>query len=766
MSSATTRPQMQGPHISPFRKRQMSEDVIRIQSTGGSVADVANHFYTQYGYKMAGYEPPPDPTPEEIRKAYDPEMQVTVGLGTGTYVPLSFSLGFFNGITVGAGDEGVGSLYGWSQGQSAQWGRDQYRQLYEGLNEHHPVSTAAGEVTGMVAAAEASGAAGLARKAAQGAGWVKKGLMGGALGAGTGAVYGATSEGDIAQRGQATLEGGGLGGGLGVVTAVSPVVALMGMGAVGGALMSDESPVKGAAIGAGSVLLASKAAKPVANTVLEYFQKLRGLPASERAPAVASRAFWANLITRKYGSIDKAIAAVDRMASDGVPTSMFEMAGDEGVATVKQLSNEYSPGVRGVLADLNTRQADQQNRIATQAVRAFRVGTSNAYDAADALVASREAAAADDFARALDETVPLTDDIKRVLRVPEVQEAYEAGRRLHVLEVAEQTEGRGTTNIPSLFSAPPDVASPSFVDAAGNPLVLGKGAPSMPDRLPVRALHYIKLGFRDIAEQAANSGKAISRQRQRPFFGFARQARDYATAHSDTYRAALSTFAGYSEEIEAIQMGKGGSALVEAADDVVRPRFINRPPEIIRREMATLAPNQKTNYRLGALQDLDQLLSESQSPDVVKRLGIAPDGTRETQVTKGIRALFEDDGLADELITRLRREAQISRTSAAAKSGGLRGLVREYQQVAGLSSPMMAKSVGVAMRVLGGGASAGWTGSVADEIANIGLKGVNGGPTELKAAINSLRPWVRSYRPAVPMGAGQQAGLSRRPKSP
>ena len=751
MTSATTTLR-RNPFVSPYTKRQMDADIARIASEGGTALDVGNTLYEKYGYTLDGYSPSEARTPSVPSGPIGaPDVSMA-----GTTLPMSFTLGALQGLTFGTGIAGMGSLMGWAEGEGAQAGRDQLRQLYAGLEETSPVSTMAGEVTGLGVLASATGAGPAIAQRMAGAGRLARIGAGTALGAGASAGMAAgETPGGIEPRVQAAIDAAGPGAAIGAVTAISPMVALMTLGAGAGAMTSKESPLVGAAAGAGTALLAVKQGGKAGSAVMGFLDKLRGVAHAEGSAPAKARTYLADLLIKEHGSIENAMAKINVAEAGGQPLAVADLLGPDAPAILTQLEATRSPAVAQLVSQLRGRQDGQQGRIMQQLMRSFRLGSANAHDVADVLTARMDDESAPLFAAAWEDVVPVDDRLRNLLTIPQVREAYNRGVKLEALKVANETGGAAESAIPAL---PDDLSELTS--------------------LPVRALHNIKRGVRDMATEASSSGKSLTRESQRDLFGLASRAREFAAEASPNYKGATTVFRGHAESLNALQRGKGGRPLMETGvikDVDARPRFITRSPDDVKADLAKLDPADKPLYILGAMQDVDDLLSSQlgRDPKLLSKMGLYGDVTRETRFTKSIRALFDDKYQADELIERLRNEARLVRAPNRTASAAIRQfneLAGQAERDATLASGQIPGALGRVVSTVGSmlkpAKAAGpdpLVGELSDELSNLLLSGVNG-YGEARATVNGLLPYVprpvapKGYRPLIPLAAGQQVG--------
>lgn len=614
-----------------------------------------------------------------------------------------YAMSALNGLTFGFGDEAVGSIIGLLTGEGAQGGRDDYRAELQKFGEANPVSSTIAEVGGAALLTPLMGPAGLTGAGTSMGGRVATGAaVGGAAGAGFGA---GTATGGLSERAKGAVVGGTLGA------------------ATGGAL-----PVVGA--------VAGTVTKPVGRQFASWTERLRGAPKGTTA-SKAAREMVAEAIARDYGgSLEAAIREAERMIRTGAPVTLADIMKQNGDDLIKAATALRGPGKQRVVEEMLTRQADQGERIISRLFRSLKLGAENAYDAADDIMAGRKAAATPLYEQAFTQEAKVTPELAKLLSHPRFQKAYEYGRLIAADEDLAGVANKGALKVP--------------------PLAVDKNGKFVGQTIPVRALDYMKRGLDATIEQAGKSGaEPLDRQHARALRALLNKALD-EVADVPEYVRARGVWKGETEMLEALQLGKGGAPL--AATEVRTTRFVNKPPEVIRREMASLGPSEQELYKLGAAQDVAEFLASitADAPNAAKKLGGKLYGESQRQIEKRVRALFSDMDAADEFMDYVNAEARISRSTGNISQRGSQTaqLMQSMTDVAGKGT--LTRAAGTMVTALTDRARAGWTDAISDELANVALKGSAGGP-ELLAFLNSLRPHVPRYRPTAPLVAGQQA---------
>lgn len=673
-------------------KGEMKRAAARVLARGGTQSDVASLLYNGWGVKLDGYEPPKE-------SARTPGM--VEGIATNA----------LQGVTFGYGDEAVGSIIGLLTGKGAQGGIDEYRAEMQKFNEANPGTALASEIGGGLLLGGTGAARTLGAKgAAMGLGG--KMAMGGAVGGGAGAVYGSgNAEGGLSERAKGAVFGG-----------------------VAGATVGTAIPVVGAAVGA--------AVKPVANVAAPWLDKMKRQPKGATA-SKSAREMAADAIARDYrGDWSAAEREMERLIKTGAPVTFADVVKANGDDLFKAATALRGPGKQRVIDEVMTRQADQPERIAARLFRSLRLGISNAYDAADDVLAQRKAVSQPLYERAYTQETKVTPELQKLLNHPRFQKAYDTGRLIASDEDLAGVGNSGALKVP--------------------PLAVDKSGKFVGQTIPVRALDYMKRGLDHAIEQAQKGqGGALDRQSARSLRKLLNDALD-AVEDVPEYKRARSVWRGETEMLEALQMGKGGSPL-SSATDVKAVRFVNRPPEVIKRELADLTPAEQEMYRLGAAQDIAEMLASltAEAPDAAKKLGGKVYGNSVRQIEKRVRELFADPDMAEEFMDYVSAEARLSKTASNLPTRGSQtaGLQQGMADLSGRGG-VMRQMADATITPLVSRAKTGWTEAISDEVANVALKGLNG-PDELRMFFHSLKPVAPKYRPTASLVAGQQVSQVR-----
>lgn len=746
---------MTGPRVdglSPYQEflyRQWG----RIKARGGTDQDWAN--YVQHAERL--------PLRNVLNTPKDPDLGTpTPGVISGTLMSA------FQGLSFGWGDEAIGGLAGLATlatGGGLERAEQRRQQTTAGFREQRtafrqarPKTAIAGEIAGAIPSAGAA-AARLGVRVAPSVG--RAALAAAGTGAAAGALAGAgETDGPISDRTRGAL----FGGIVGLVLAPLTTVGIAGLAGAG------------------------KRVIPLVARWNTALGEQSGVPQT-RARELLARALAQDGIT-----VAEATKRLSQARAQGVPVTLADIAGEQTMGLAVAAQGIRGEAKRQLTDELLSRQADQGSRmlgnLADRVFRGTRGGLKNAYDTADDLFAQRSAQAAPLYDDAYQQMVQLTPTLRQMLQHPRFQDAYLVGRQIANDEDLAGI-GRGLA-VPELFQkgvlrpgeatqrvAPKGLAVTGARRTPPDPTaqtrsfqVGGETATGMPDQLPVRAIDYMKRGLDVIIGRGSEEGRpAIDHQLARSLNQLLRQGLAEVDEQVPSYAAARATWAGETDALNAVAMGKGGSRLFWG-QETTTPRFTRKPPDIIAREMAALSPEDQALYRVGAFQDLAEAIhtQTGETPNVARQFfGGRTHGTLERSMEQRIRALFADPGAAQDFMDAVHTEARVAMNTARQVTP-TRGVTEPSELVPGRT--VMRRQVGTTLVGLAQSginrARAGWTEEISDEVASLFTKGLKG-PQELQALLVSLQGYERALprqatrRAVTSVVAGQQAGTQQIP---
>lgn len=641
---------------------------------------------------------------------------------------LGLSMSALQGITFGFGDEALGGLVGLATlatGGGIEQAANRQRQTTEGFREQRANIPRKVGIPGEILGAIANPANALLAPI-KGAGLLRTAGRVARVGAGAGAVTGAgEADGPISDRAKGALVGGTAG------AILAPIV-------VGGAHLG----------GAGL--------KGSVNLLTRW-----GTALGERRGVGAPRAreLLAQAIARDGLTVEQVVQRATQAQTQGAPVTIADLAGDETMALALAAQGIRGEAKRQLADELVGRQADQGARMLGQLFRATRLGTKNAYDAGEEILAHRQAEAAPLYAEAFHGTVNVTPKMRQLLQTPQMQDAYLLGRSIanaedlagigQGLPVPElfQTSVRGALRpgeraqriagtrgfeVTGARATPPDPSLPGTPRARSFQVGGEIEQLAIPETLPIRALDYMKRGLDAVIERAGREERpTLDRQLGRSLRQVLNDALAEVDAQSPVYARARATYRGHTEALEALQLGQEG--------------FLRKPPELIARELAALTPSQRELYRAGATQALADAIhgQTTEAPNIARRFfGGRAHGNVERSMEQRIQTLFSDKGAAQDFMDYVRTEAKITEGS---------GRLLSRTPTPGVSASELAGGKTVVRRQVGttliglaqnlaARARAGWSEEVSDEVSNLFTKGLRD-PQELQALLTSLRAY-------------------------
>lgn len=730
ISSSATVPRMAPAESTAVRPPKAGKDTdylmrqaARIMQNGGSQKDVVEYWEKVEGVKLA------HPTTVVPSPGMDGEIQAKatkwLNFG-GSPSANNLTMHALNGLTFGLGDQAAGAIIGLITGDGASKGIDIYRDAMRQGAEQDPALATGATVAGAAATGIGIGRAlGLPAKMAQASTAGRAGLLaaeGGLSGAAAGA---GNTPGGVSERALGAVVGGAAG------------LGMVGAGAVGAKV-------------AGSVVT------PIARGLTNWSAKLQSAVPGAVSAAATARRIVADALAQDGLTIRQAIQKFDQMSATGAPVTLADIVGENGLGVAAAAASLRGPAKQKMVEELLGRQGEQGERMLGSLFRALKVGASNAYDAADQIIAKRSAAATPLYEQAYTKTVAVSPKLAELLKNPRFRQAYEQGRVIaNEEDLAMKTLGRPAKGLP--VPALEEPAS-TILDASGRPA----RPAGVTGELPIRGLDYMKRGLDQVIEGARTAGNPLSHQQARTLRATLNAALDEAGAQHPVYAQARATWKGDSDALDALQLGKGGMPLADTK--VTSPRFHTKPPELVKKELAALSPAEQEMYRVGALQDMADWIHglSSEAPDVARgKFGGKVWSDVHNSMAKRLRALVSDPDKAQQLMDNIWAEARISYTSG--KMGGSRTapLAADMAHIEGetLKGGLMSRVVGATYDAAVKRAKTGWTNAVSDEISNLFTKGIND-PAEARALLLSLHGHAPVHRPALAITAGSTVGGS------
>ena len=751
ISSATTqKPSSDLTPLTPWEQDRMRE-AASMKHAGSSNKQIAAFMRSAYDLNIGETESSP---------AEDADADAEVWLGTGMgRVSRELGVHALQGLTFGFGDEAIGRMVGLLGGVSATEGRDMYRAVAaKGAAEHPwasmgaqaagaiPSMVVGGGVAGVGKAAQTMGTAGrLGLAAAEG------GVAGGLMGAGN------ADGGTMSDRATGAI----VGGVTGFLTA--PLLVGGAMGAVGVAKTATR--------------VAGSAAEQLSPTIANWSQRLQSMVPGV-SPSVKARQELAKALIMDHGSLDNAGKWFQDQWAKGVPVVLAD-AGENTRALMQSASGFRHPGKQQMIEDIFQRQGDQGMRSIQKLFTVGKLGLQNAYDAADTHMATARAQAAPFYYVAHRTDITPTARLLKLLEEPDFHAAWDAGQ---ITAAAEDLGGLARGNsVPSLKVADPGARGAAYdrlVSQGVNPAKAAQATAHLPGdieppgtvlntSLPIRGLDYMKQELDEIISGRYKTDKVMSGRRATALRAQLNSVLDDPAiqVQSPEWVQGRSIFRGAKELTEAIQAGKGGRSL---NSDVASEggRFVNRPTAIVKREFAAYTtPTERQGYMIGAMQDLaDEVASNKQAGANVAQsvFGARTTTGAQSGVMENLKAIMPDKHAAQLVQDYLTGEANISKL---ARSMGGSITASKTQGMADLghaaTGTVLPRGAGTSISLVGqvkDRIRLGVVNAVADEISNLGMRGING-PHELIATGMSLYPHAPlPHLPAIPATIGGETG--------
>lgn len=448
--------------------------------------------------------------------------------------------------------------------------------------------------------------------------------------------------------------GGGLGGAAAAAGAAEGGAADRGMAALlGGGL----GLVAGGTVGAGAGLM-----RGIKNTFN---------PSPTRIAEEGDRVI-SDILRRSGKTVDEASGELAALRGRGMDARAVDVLGKPGQKALSVLEGRSEDGAEAASKALGARQRDLGPKLADTFLEAAKLGEApDAGAMVQDIIERRSAKAAPAYKAALEEGVQVTDEgVRSILSQPRWQQAYQVADELRLVN--------GEPPLPPVY------------DGDGNVL----------PTVDLRALHWTKLGMDDLLSRQGetNVGKQLKR-------GIGQQVRTVmaaAKAASPKYAAAADEFAGESELLDAIELGKG---------------FLTKNPNVIQRELADLSPAGREAYQARVIEDMVQRLGNVKGTGDPSRIFDTPN------MTQRLRTLFGDE--ADKVMQGIRDVEQLSSTYRATQGSRTFPMQATEEQLAqGMGQVGVELSRGnvltaLARPVMSGVARAarGATGRVGDDVA-------------------------------------------------
>jgi hypothetical protein len=317
--------------------------------------------------------------------------------------------------------------------------------------------------------------------------------------------------------------------------------------------------------------------------------------------------------------------------------------------------------------------------------------------------------------------------MRRILGNKTFREAYRRGRNIADEEDLAGIANPGALKVPKL-PAKIQIAGMGEATPAVEAALKAQGISTFPAELPVRALDYMKRGLDEIVTKGFKSG-GMSAQRARTLRATLNEVLEEVDKQVPTFGEARAIYRGFSESRDAVQLGRD---------------FLKKAPEIVKREVQKLRPQDRDFYRVGAAQSLYETVirPNAETPNIARQYFGGTLFGRPNINSQRLRSLFVDaPEVADDFMRQVAAETRLSHT-ATRTLGAAPGLgIQKAEQALEGSLPTVRASMGVtALNVARTGilrAQTRWSRDVSDELAALFTRGLEN-PNEIRALLQSV----------------------------
>lgn len=261
-------------------------------------------------------------------------------------------------------------------------------------------------------------------------------------------------------------------------------------------------------------------------------------------------------------SVEEAIEFIARNAGKDVALADI---GRNTQALVDVMGVLPGPGKRTALNFLEQRMKGRNARLGTILQDAFGQ-RANYYNDFQALQAGRASVAKKLYGQANRIDIPVTQELRELLKTPAMQQAYDAAIRI--------ARNKGKDSAVNFNITP----NGSITDASGNPVT----------QIQTEFLHYMKQGLDDVAFPKMPQ-QGIGATEVNAIRGIRSSFLNYIDDANPFYRRARGIYAGDTAVMEAMKRGRG---------------FLTEDPDELAADIVRMNKSEKEAFRLGALQNL------------------------------------------------------------------------------------------------------------------------------------------------------------------
>jgi hypothetical protein len=573
--STTTTPVTEAParSLSPFYRRYLKEQLAAIGPDDG-----AKRQFLSAEFRRPMSAPVIDPI--EISEPDVPDNM------------RGLSMAVVQGATFGFGDEAVGAMLGLMTAEGdfferASKGIKDYREEYAAWRDQNKGLALGAEIVGGLA----TGGAGAAGKGALNL--MARGAGFGALG-GAGAVDNTELSWDmVGDRFKGALTGAGLGAATGGLLSVggrfaAPVAATV-----------AERATSTRAFGTVARAFGPKVVTD-ANGVARVTP---GMPLLNRLESLTPEGRGRELVTNFMRDEGITFATALRTAQSywarGQRPTLVDVLGPKFQEFAGDVVSEFAPGARKLVQQLQQRQVAQGEDLVGQLLmrsmtKNQRWGLANIFGTEEKLHTLGLKAARPHYEAAHEQTVKVTDEMKKLLRDPDFREAWNRAAKIANDEVDEGI-AKGL-KVPTLNDKVEGVSAKfireNFPEQA-EAMLKQAAIPDIPDELPVRGIDYMKRALQE---------PVLSRYAKREMTTSSRQLLDNELAVLESKYQRIVTEATTQVPEFGIALSKYGGAM-RAKDAVAKGHelFSKRTSwKEIERRMKSMSASERNFFRIGA----------------------------------------------------------------------------------------------------------------------------------------------------------------------
>lgn len=320
--------------------------------------------------------------------------------------------------------------------------------------------------------------------------------------------------------------------------------------------------------------------------------------------------------------------AVNAAAPDA-PITLADMTGRSGVNLGATVANRPGPAMEMADQLVQARRAAAPDRVATAVDRSVGRGSGTAVaDTVDGLIAQRSQAARPLYEEAFSKPAGMTERLREFIDDPIARAGLARGLEVQRLENLARAPG---TRVPVVDQAI------QFAED-GTPKIV-----SVPN---MRTLDSIKRGLDDMLEVYRQpSGRLVLDQRGRAIEQVRKAYVSELSQRNPAYNAARAAWAGPSESMDAIAMGR---------------KIVTADRDVVARQLADMSPSEREFFRVGIARALtDRTTDPARVNTFVRRM------VEDRSLAGKLQAAFDSPAEYQQFVNSLRTEMTMGATNQA-----------------------------------------------------------------------------------------------------